>query len=181
MIALCARAAEAIDGLAQPVVEYEEVSLDCPREILVATAQWLKENAPFELLADWSAIDWLGHELIERRFCLSAQLAAVGHPGRIRLRVWIPEADPQCPSLGGVWSAAQALEREMWDMFGVTFSGHPNLTRILMPDGWVGHPQRKDEPLGGINVSYEHGQSVSAPDDRVKRATSTTGYPGRTS
>ena len=144
-------------------------------------ARWLRDQGPFELLADASAIDWLGHEPDARRFLISVQLASIAHAGRLRLRVFLPSEDPRCPSLTPLWTGADALEREMFDFFGIIFDGHPHLTRIFMPDEWVGHPQRKDYPLGGITVSYEHGQGVTSPDERAQRATTTSGYPGRTS
>lgn len=181
LVALLGRARDTVPDLAEPVIEFGEVNVDCPPEQIVEACLWLRENGSFELLADSSAVDWFGYEPPERRFCVSVQLASVSHPGRLRLRVWLPESEPSCPTLTTVWMGAEILEREMWDMFGISFEGHPNLTRVLMPDDWVGHPQRKDEPLGGIDVRYEHGQAVTAPDERVQRPTSTTGYPGRTS
>ena len=64
-----------------------------------------------------------------------------------------------------MWASADWHERETWDMFGIHFDGHPAMTRILMPDDWPGHPQRKDYPLGGIPVEYK-GATVPAPDQR---------------
>ena len=72
---------------------------------------------------------------------------------------------PHIDSVTGVYPHADFQEREVWDMFGVIFDGHPALTRILMPDDWVGHPQRKDYPLGGIPVEYK-GAIVAPPDQR---------------
>ena len=72
---------------------------------------------------------------------------------------------PHVPSIVSVYPHVDFQEREAWDMFGVIFDGHPALTRILMPDDWVGHPQRKDYPLGGIPIEYK-GAVVPPPDQR---------------
>jgi NADH-quinone oxidoreductase subunit C len=87
------------------------------------------------------------------------------HNRRLRLEVSAPESDPRVPSLVEVWAGTNWHERETYDMFGIIFDGHPALTRILMPDDWPGHPQRKDYPLGGIPVEYI-GATVPAPDNR---------------
>ncbi|MEA5657020.1 MAG: NADH-quinone oxidoreductase subunit C [Cutibacterium granulosum] len=86
----------------------------------------------------------------------------------IRLEVGLADPQDEHPhidSVTGVYPHADFQEREVWDMFGVIFDGHPALTRILMPDDWVGHPQRKDYPLGGIPVEYK-GAIVAPPDQR---------------
>ena len=84
---------------------------------------------------------------------------------RIRLEVCTSEVDPHIPSLVEVYGGNNWHERETFDMFGIIFDGHPGLTRILMPDDWDGHPQRKDYPLGGIAVEYK-GATTPAPSDR---------------
>lgn len=92
-------------------------------------------------------------------------LLSITHNRRVRLEVTCPEADPHIPSIVATYPMADWHERETWDMFGVIFDGHPSLTRILMPDDWVGHPQRKDYPLGGVDVQFK-GANVPAPDNR---------------
>ena len=84
---------------------------------------------------------------------------------RIRLEVATSELDPHIPSVVEVWAGNNWHEREVFDMFGIIFDGHPGLTRILMPDDWDGHPQRKDYPLGGIAVEYK-GATTPAPSNR---------------
>ena len=84
------------------------------------------------------------------------------HNRRIRLEVTRPDADPHIPSLVSIYPTNDWHERETWDMFGIIFDGHPALTRILMPDDWPGHPQRKDYPLGGIPVEYKGGTHPAA-------------------
>jgi NADH-quinone oxidoreductase subunit C len=74
---------------------------------------------------------------------------------RLRLRVQVPEADPQLPSAWELYPGTEAMERETFDMFGVVFDGHPDLTRILMPEDWIGHPLRKDYDVGRIPVQFK--------------------------
>ena len=78
-------------------------------------------------------------------------------PARFRLRVFPDDVDPRVPSLTGIWPAADWAEREVWDLFGVRFEGHPDLKRILMPDDWEGYPLRKDYPLRGLNRRFSPG------------------------
>ena len=92
-------------------------------------------------------------------------LLSMTHRRRIRVEVTCPESDQHIPSVTDVWPSADWHERETWDMFGIQFDGHPAMTRILMPDDWPGHPQRKDYPLGGIPVEYK-GATVPARDQR---------------
>ena len=92
-------------------------------------------------------------------------LLSITHNRRIRVEVSIPDSDRHLPSLVALYPSVDWHERETWDFFGIIFDGHPALTRIQMPDDWVGHPQRKDYPLGGIPVEYK-GASIPAPDHR---------------
>jgi len=78
-------------------------------------------------------------------------------PARFRLRVFPDDVDPRVPSLTAIWPAADWAEREVWDLFGVRFEGHPDLKRILMPDDWEGYPLRKDYPLRGLNRRFSPG------------------------
>jgi NADH-quinone oxidoreductase subunit C len=90
---------------------------------------------------------------------------SITHSRRVRVEVTAPDADPHIPSLFRVYPTTDWHERETYDFFGIIFDGHPSLTRIEMPDDWVGHPQRKDYPLGGIPVEY-HGAEIPPPDER---------------
>ncbi|MCL2464825.1 MAG: NADH-quinone oxidoreductase subunit C [Micrococcales bacterium] len=92
-------------------------------------------------------------------------LLSITHNRRLRVEVALPETNPHVPSVTRVWPMANYHERETYDMFGVIFDGHPSLTRILMPDDWVGYPQRKDYPLGGVDVQFK-GARVAPPDRR---------------
>ncbi|HEX9774588.1 MAG TPA: NADH-quinone oxidoreductase subunit C [Actinomycetota bacterium] len=165
--------------VSEPEEAFGETSIEVARTGLRDVVAYLRDEGPFELLADWSAVDYLGVEPPERRFLCAAVLASVRHPARVRVRVFIPQGDEHCPSLTGVWAGADALEREMFDFFGIRFDGHPDLRRIFMPDEWDGHPQRKDYPLGGTDVAYR-GAFVPPPDRRGQPST-TSGYPGRLS
>jgi len=100
-----------------------------------------------------------------REFHAVYPLLSITHNRRIRLEVSVPETNPHIPSLVEVWGGNNWHERETFDMFGIIFDGHPGLTRILMPDDWPGHPQRKDYPLGGIPIEYK-GATVPAPSER---------------
>jgi NADH-quinone oxidoreductase subunit C len=84
---------------------------------------------------------------------------------RVRLETAVTAENPHLPTVTQVYPTADWQERETYDMFGVIFDGHPALTRILMPDDWEGHPQRKDYPLGGVPVEYK-GAEIPPPDKR---------------
>jgi NADH-quinone oxidoreductase subunit C len=112
--------------------------------------------AGFEMCVDVTAVDYLGTRDI--RFDVVANLLSVEHG--IRLRMLLPtDFDPDeptvVPSLTGVWPGANFFEREVYDMFGVEFEGHPDMSRILMPDDWEGHPLRKDFGVGGVPVQFK--------------------------
>ena len=92
-------------------------------------------------------------------------LTSITHNRRLRLEVSAPDADPHIPSICDIYPTNDWHERETYDFFGIIFDGHRSLTRIEMPDDWVGHPQRKDYPLGGIPVEYK-GAIVAPPDQR---------------
>jgi NADH-quinone oxidoreductase subunit C len=117
----------------------------------------------FELCSAVSGVDY--GEDVEQRLHVVYHLLSMTYRRRIRLEVALDIDDPHLPSVVEVYPTADWHERETWDMFGVIFDGHPALTRILMPDDWDGHPQRKDYPLGGIPVEYK-GAEIPPPDQR---------------
>ncbi|MDQ1722246.1 MAG: NADH-quinone oxidoreductase subunit, partial [Pseudonocardiales bacterium] len=120
----------------------------------------------FELLSSVSGVDYLAREGVEgRRLHAVYHLTSMTFRRRIRLEVAVSTADPHIPSVTGVYPTADWQERETWDLFGIVFDGHPSLTRIMMPDDWDGHPQRKDYPLGGVPVEYK-GATIPPPDER---------------
>ena len=120
-----------------------------PASHLVQAAQFLRDNAncAFDYLSDLTATDW-PPRTTEGRFDVLYMLYSTRHRHRVRLKVKLGENQPLA-SVTGIWPAANWLEREVYDMFGVNFTGHPDRRRILMPDDWQGHPQRKDYPLEG--------------------------------
>ena len=109
----------------------------------------------FVHLSDVCAVDYLGMGL-EPRFAVVYHLYSPTAGRRLRLKVPVEESDPAVPSVVEVWPAANWQEREVFDMFGIRFDGHPNLTRILMPDDATMHPLRKDVPLGDEDVQFSH-------------------------
>jgi NADH-quinone oxidoreductase subunit C len=117
-----------------------------PRDGLVTALTTLRDDSGtrFEMLSDLTAVDYLGRT---PRFEVIYQLYSLALRHRLRVKVPVPEDDPVVPTVTGIWKSATWAEREVWDMFGIRFSGHPDLRRILMYPEFVGHPLRKDYPL----------------------------------
>src|SRR5581483_6019226 len=115
---------------------------------IVDAARYLRDapDARFDYLSDLTATDWPPRK--DARFDVVYCLYSTVHRHRVRLKVKVGEQQPLA-SVTPVWAAANWLEREVWDMFGVNFTGHPDRRRILMPEDWQGFPQRKDYPLEG--------------------------------
>ena len=141
-----------------------------------------------ELLSDISGVHWpAGEQVIERQPSTSGWpeyritrdqgvievlyiLRSLSQGHRVRLAVRTDDTDPKLPSSTAVYPQAAIFhEREVYDMFGVVFEGHPDLTRILMPEDWVGHPHRKDYPLGGVDIPYKNDKHIPPPDERDLR------------
>ncbi len=119
---------------------------------LVEIAQWLKAEHAFNMPIDVTGVDMLGYPgraAGSPRFEVVYHLYSLSKKHRIRLKVGVDGETPTVPSLYGVWKGVDWFEREVWDMYGVTFEGHPDLRRILMYEEFVGHPLRKDYPLRG--------------------------------
>jgi len=147
------------------VVFRDELTLEVRREQLPAVAQTLRDDAAlrFELCLGVSGVHYPDDH--GRELHAVYPLMSITHNRRIRVEVAAPDEDPHIPSLYSVYPTVDWHERETYDFFGIIFDGHPALTRIEMPDDWVGHPQRKDYPLGGIPVEY-HGAEIPPPDQR---------------
>jgi NADH-quinone oxidoreductase subunit C len=108
--------------------------------------------AGFEMCVDVTSVDYLRRS---PRFEVVAVLLSMRHKRRLRVLVGVPGDDPTAPSLVGVYPSANFYEREVFDLMGIGFDGHPDLTRILMPDEWEGHPLRKDSPVGSVPVLFK--------------------------
>jgi NADH-quinone oxidoreductase subunit C len=147
-------------------IAHGELTVHVPRELLLDVVQATRDDAylRFEMCVSVSGVhypDEPGEELHAVYHLLS-----ITHHRRLRLEVAAPDGDDaKIPSVTPVYPMADWHERETWDMFGLQFPGHPALTRILMPDDWSGHPQRKDYPLGGVPIEFK-GAEVPPPDQR---------------
>ena len=116
----------------------------------------------FTMCVDLTGVDYLAHMArplpdgaTPERFEVVVNLLDLAARRRVRIRVQVPEAEPVVPSLFDLYPGTEAMERETFDMFGISFDGHPDLTRILMPEDWVGHPLRKDYEVGRIPVQFK--------------------------
>jgi len=123
-----------------------DVQVKIPAVNIVATLAQLKNEFSFTLLSTMTATDYWPQ--MEPRFSVLYQLTSVTHNLSLSLLVDVPGENPNLPTITGVFKNATWRERELWDMFGIHFEGHPDLRRLLMPADWEGHPLRKDYPLG---------------------------------
>ncbi|MCU1498758.1 MAG: nuoC [Acidimicrobiales bacterium] len=135
------------------------------REQLVDLVRTLRDEG-YLMCLDVAGVDYLAHrrgdlpEGIEpERFEVVVVLISHADRERVRLRVQVPETDPTVPTLFELHPGTEAMEREVFDMFGISFEGHPDLTRILMPEDWHGHPLRKDYAVGRIPVQFKDAPS----------------------
>ena len=134
-----------------------------PRERLAEIVMELRDEHGFNVCIDVTAVDYAAYEsprnlpdgVKSERFEIVVNLLSMRDRTRLRLRVQVPEDDPVVPTLFDVHPGTEALEREVFDMFGIRFDGHPDLTRILMPEDWIGYPLRKDYAIGRIPVQFK--------------------------
>lgn len=124
------------------------VTVECER--LGEVAQYLRDEEKFDLLSDLTAVDWPKRE---KRFDVVLNLYSFAKNERLRVKAKAGDGE-QVPSVAGIWPTANWLEREAFDMFGIIFAGHPNLTRILLPDQWQGYPLRKDYDIIEQDTSW---------------------------
>ncbi|WP_082110239.1 NADH-quinone oxidoreductase subunit C [Demequina phytophila] len=157
--------ADADAAIEHVVVDRGELTLYVAREHLPAVAQHLRDDQDlrFEMCLGVSGVHYPADQGRELHAVYPMQ--SLTHNRRLRVEVAVSEQDPHIPSLTGIYPMNNWHERETWDFFGIVFDGHPSLARIEMPDDWVGHPQRKDYPLGGIPVEYK-GAEIPSPDNR---------------
>lgn len=123
-----------------------DVIVTIKKSDVVAVCRFLKESLQYNLLTDVTAVDYLG---ADPRFMVVYNLYSIPNKDRLLVKAGVTEDDCVIDSLAGLWNSANFLEREVYDLFGVIFTNHPDLRRILMTDDWVGHPLRKDYPLQG--------------------------------
>jgi NADH-quinone oxidoreductase subunit C len=132
----------------EPVEAVDQPTIAVPVGHLVAVATALRDapELDFQLLVDIVGVDFLPRD---PRFELNYHLVSPdrAQPVRVRVKVRVGGDAPHVPTVTGLWPAANFLEREVWDLLGVTFDGHPDLRRLLTPDDWEGHPLRKDYPV----------------------------------
>lgn len=131
------------------VVEFRgETTIVVPRQHLRRTAEYLasEPSLRFSFLSDITAVDRFP---LEPRFEVNYHLLSLDRRERLRLKVRVAGGDPVVPSVTSIWPTANWHERESFDLMGIRFEGHPDLSRILMPDDWEGHPLRKDYPVEG--------------------------------
>ena len=186
---------ESVPGLVETLTAHGETTLVVDPARIVEACTHLRDAEGFNFLSDLSGADYLGwgekgvagsfgtpagRDLNvpgsqgyarlpapkPKRFSVAYHLLALGpSPRRVRVLAWLDDAE-SIDSVVGVWPTADWFEREAWDMYGIPFSGHPNLRRILMEDDWDGHPLRKDYSLGGVGTQYKHGAFIPPVDER---------------
>jgi NADH-quinone oxidoreductase subunit C len=143
-----------------------EVTVTVAAEELLEALSYLRDqdDLAFAFLSDVTCSDWPS---LDPRYWLAYHLLSMRHRHRVRVKVGLPpDPDPPtAPSVTPMFPTANWLEREVFDFFGVVFQGHPDLRRIEMPEDWVGHPLRKDQPLAGVNTQYK-GAFIPPPDQR---------------
>jgi NADH-quinone oxidoreductase subunit C len=133
------------DALTDATFDRNELTLTIAADQIRAAAKTV-QAAGYNFFEDMTAVDWYPSS---PRFQLSYHILSHAYKERIRLRAMVHEASSSVESITPVWPAANYYEREVFDLFGIRFEGHPNLRRIMMPDDWVGHPLRKDYPVEG--------------------------------
>jgi NADH-quinone oxidoreductase subunit C len=141
-------------------------TLIVPAEPIVEVCTFLRDDPElrFEMLSWIAGADYLPRS---PRFEVVYGLLSMTHKARLTLKVLLTEENPRVATVTGVWPTANWHEREAYDFYGITFTGHPDLTRILLPEEWVGWPLRKDSPLGYQEVAFTHntpGRTVPDPD-----------------
>lgn len=164
-LSLAGRGLAASEAIERVVVEHDQITFHVPREHLLEVAKALRDEPGlrFEQLCGVVGVHY-PNEAGAELHCVYPFLS-ITHNRRIALEVSCPDEDRKIPSLVPIYPTNDWHEREVWDMFGIEFPGHPALTRILMPDDWVGHPQRKDYPLGGIGIEFK-GATTPPPNER---------------
>ncbi len=152
------------DRFADVLTTRGEITVVVRRDELLDALSWLRDEPGVScgFLSCVTATDWPGKE---PRFWVSYELRSMTLKYRVRVKVGLPESDPHVPSVTPMFPTANWQERETYDFYGIVFDGHPDLTRIMLPEDWEGHPLRKDEELGGVPTWF-HGTTVPPIDKR---------------
>jgi NADH-quinone oxidoreductase subunit C len=137
-------------GLVEAIEDRKQAILTVERERLAEVAHYLRDEEKFDLLSDLTAVDWPKRE---KRFDVVLNLYSFAKNERLRVKARAGDGE-EVPSVAGVWTTANWLEREAFDMFGIVFAGHPDLRRILLPDDWQGYPLRKDYDIIEQDTSW---------------------------
>ena len=144
-----------------------QVTLEVEKEGLVDLLSTLKSHPyGFEVLMDLTGVDYLDPEVKTKVIYFLHQPTTLE---RIRVSVYV-KRDESLPSVVSLWTGADWYERELFDLYGVKFDGHPDLKRILMPDDWMGHPLRRDYPLTEESVAFKHGVEPKIPSEIIPYA-----------
>ncbi|MBZ0281997.1 MAG: NADH-quinone oxidoreductase subunit C [Anaerolineae bacterium] len=133
-----------------------EITIVVKRERIADVALYMRDTPGllFNFLSDISAVDYYPEYSRPERFGVSYHLYSMLYNRRLRLKVFVPEEDTTVPTVTDVWPGANWLEREIFDLMGITFDGHPDMRRLLMPEDWDGHPHRRDYPLGYETIQF---------------------------
>jgi NADH-quinone oxidoreductase subunit C len=139
------------DAITGGHAEHNEPTLFIAPSRIVEVCRFLKQEQGFIRLSAVTAVDW---HPADPRFEVVYLLHSLERNLRLRLKCWVSGSDTEIDSVTGLWRAANWYEREVFDLFGIRFRNHPNMSRILMPIDWEGHPLRKDYPVHGYKYSY---------------------------
>jgi NADH-quinone oxidoreductase subunit C len=149
---------KAMPDALQDVHEFRgETTLIIAPDQIVSVAKYVRDTPGliYNFLSDISSVDYYpDYYSRPGRYGVSYHLLSMLYSRRLRLKVYVQEDDPRVPTVTSVWPAANWLEREILDMMGITFEGHPDPRRLLMPEDWDGHPARRDVPLGYETVMF---------------------------
>lgn len=147
----------AMPDAVQDVREFRgETTIVVAPEQIIDVARYLRDTAGlvYNFLSDISSVDYYPDYDRPERFGVCYHLLSMLYNRRLRLKVYLPEEEPAVATMITLWPGANWLEREIYDMMGIVFHGHPDLRRLLMPDDWDGHPLRRDYPLGYEQVQF---------------------------
>jgi len=141
----------------------ESTVLHTARGQMLEVVTGLRDDG-YDMVIDLTAVDYAVHPgrtdlpegMVGERFEVVVSLIHHRSRKRVRIRIQVPEEDPIVPSLFDLYPGTEAMEREVYDLYGVAFEGHPDQTRILMPEDWDGHPLRKDVSVGTIPVRFKN-------------------------